>query len=300
MKKILILVLITLNAGVFAQVFAPIGALWHYTQNNHFPPNGWTFKTIESIADTIINGLQCKKMLEIERNYDDTLYSNYQYMYSENDSVFFFENGSFHLLYSFGAESGDTLTLDYFLTFDGSPLTMIIDSTGMININGTEKRIQYITCGDGIMVEFGNQVIEGIGSTYYMFPVYDGMVNGPLRCYQDSVVGLFLSPFHPNYGWNYKDCGEIITAINENVIIDCPIIYPNPSNGRISIKNINLPLEFFILDIYGRVIKKGNLTISREIQTDDISNGVYFIELLNESFLGLKQLKKSSPFLIIN
>lgn len=300
MKNCFFLILLAIKIEIFAQVFAPVGAIWHYTQSNISPPEGWTYKTIESISDTMIEGILCNKMIEIERNYDDTLSAMNIFIYSENDSVLFFENGAFHLLYDFGAEGGDTLILNYFLTFDGTPLKMIIDSTNFININGLEKKIQYITCGDGIMVEFGNQIIEDIGSTYFMFPIYDGMVDGHLRCYQDSTVGLYLSSFHPNYGWNFKDCAEIITGIIESEITDDLIIFPNPSSGKISIKNIDLPVGFRITDIYGREIKKGILTTSREILTDELSNGLYFIELLNEKFLGIKQMKRSSTFLVIN
>jgi len=150
------------------------------------------------------------------------------------------------------------------------------------------------------MVEFGHQVIEGIGSTYFMFPVYDGEVNGPLRCYQDSIVGLYLSPYHPNYGWNHQDCAEIITGFHENEITNDIIIYPNPSSGKIAIKNIDLPVEFSIIDIYGRVIKKGLLTMSREILTDELSSGIYFIELLTESVSGVKHKIKCIPIIVTN
>jgi hypothetical protein len=51
-------------------------------------------------------------------------------MYAENDSVRFFADENFHLLYDFGAMAGDTVVLDYFATHDGTPLKMIIDSTG--------------------------------------------------------------------------------------------------------------------------------------------------------------------------
>ena len=168
MKKLIsIIVLISFSGLIFGQGFAPIGAIWHYSQGT-INPDMTSFKTIESISDTIINGQLCRKMIEVERMFDTTSV-NYHFMYSENDSVFFFGDNDFHLLYDFGANTGDTIILNAFQTYNGTPLEMIIDSTGEILVNNELRKIQYITCGDGIVIEFGRHVIENIGNTSFMF-----------------------------------------------------------------------------------------------------------------------------------
>jgi hypothetical protein len=237
-----------------------------------------TYKSIESIADTIINGKKCEKMVEIGRFYSDTVNTIYHYMFSENDSVFFYADNEFHLLYDFGATEGDTIVLDYFLTYNGSPLLMIIDSTGTIDINGNETIIQYITCGDGIMVEFGSHVIKDIGSTYFMFPTYDGTNNGPLRCYQDDSIGLFLSPYHPNYGWDHQNCAQIITDIKEVNKSDI-LIYPNPASDYVFLRNIDGPVNYRIISLVGRQFKQGVLAKSGKIRLNGLPNGTYIIEI---------------------
>ncbi len=273
-----------------AQEFAPIGSIWHYTQGT-INPDLTSFKTIESISDTTINGIQCRKMIEVER-YLDTTNIIYHYMHSENDSVFFFAENEFHLLYDFSANTGDTIILDYFPTYDGSPLKMIIDSTGTIIVNDDERKIQYITCGDGIVIEFGHHVIDGIGNTSFMFPTLDGTMNGPLRCYQDSIVDLFLNPFHPNYGWNHQDCEEIITGIEETESIEIISVFPNPTKSSISIKNIDRKTAYKIFNINGKEIKQGVIYKSNEISIKELSKGIYFIELENENILTLKKIIK--------
>jgi hypothetical protein len=217
-----------------SQEWSPIGAMWHYTERT-VNPNIISYNTFESIADDTSNGIPCKKLIEIDRYWGDSLVKTH-FMYSENDSVFFFKDDEFHLLYDFGAVAGDTIVLSYFWTANGDSLLMIVDSTSTIDINGETRTIQYVSCGDGIVVEFGEEMIEGIGSTYYMFPVYDGQPYSSLRCYEDSIVGLFLSPYHPNHWWNFEDCNQIITGIDEMAIDQGLKAYPNPFTTSTSIE----------------------------------------------------------------
>lgn len=289
-KTLFFLVFISIAVENYAQEFAPIGAIWHYTQGT-INPDLTSFKTIESVSDTTINGISCKKLIEVER-YLDTSDINYHYMYSNNDSVFFFAQNNFHLLYDFGANSGDTIILDYFITGYGTPLKMIIDSTGTIMVSGQARKIQYIKCGDGFFIEFGNNVIEGIGNTYFMFPTYDGTMDGPLRCYQDDSTSLFMNPFHINYGWNHQDCEEIITGIEETKSIENVSIYPIPAKNIISVKNIDKETAFRIFNINGILILQGIITESSKINIEEFIEGIYFIELTNNDIFTVRKIIK--------
>ncbi len=291
MKKILfLLVLIIISLQSFTQDFAPVGAIWHYTQST-IDPDVTSFKTFESISTSIINGVQCSKMIEVER-YLDTISFKYHYMHSKNDSVFFFADNDFHLLYDFGANSGDTIILNYFETGNGTPLQMIIDSTGIIMVSGQERKIQYITSGDGFVIEFGRQVIEGIGNTYFMFPTYDGTMNGPLRCYQDNNIDIFLNPFHGDYGWNQQDCEEIITSVEEMEFGKEVVVYPNPIKSNFSVINLHHTANYKILNINGNLLKQGIISASNTINIEELPQGIYFIELKNEDFRIVKKIIK--------
>ena len=290
-KTLFLLFLITATVQNYAQEFAPIGAIWHYTQWTD-NPELTSFKTIESISDTTINGIHCRKMIEVER-YLDTLSFKVHFMYAENDSVFFFAQNDFHLLYDFGAITGDTIVLDYFITGFGTPLQMIIDSTGTIMVDGQERKIQHITCGDGFVVEFGNHVIDGIGNAYFMFPTYDLTMNGPLRCYQDGTTNLFINPFHGSYGWNHQDCEEIITGIEETAKTESLSIFPNPTKGIISLQNIDLASAYKIFNLNGEIVLQGKATESNEISLAKLPKGIYFIELKNDNILIVKKIIKN-------
>lgn len=290
-KTIFLMILFTITLQLHAQEFAPVGAVWHYTQGT-LNPEVTTFKTFESISDTMINGVECKKIIEVER-YLDTINVFYHYMYSENDSVFFYAADDFQLLYDFGANSGDTVVLDYFITYDDNSLKMIIDSTGTIIVDDQERKIQYITCGDGMLIEFGHHVIKGIGNTSFMFPTLDGSLDGPLRCYQDNFTGLFLNPFHPDNGWNHQDCEEIITEIAETESKENISIFPNPTKNSISIQNIDRQTAYKIFDINGKILMRGIIFESSKINITELSKGIYFIEFGNDKMQTVRKLIKN-------
>jgi hypothetical protein len=288
MKQTSLLILLFLGIQLnFAQNFAPVGAIWHYTQST-INPQLTSYKTIESVSDTTINGIQCRKLKETE-HYLSATGTEYHYMYSKNDSVFFFKDNNFHLLYDFGANKGDTIVLNYYRTNTGKPLKMIIDSVGTVMVNKQERKIQHISCGDGISIEFGHHVIQEIGNTSFMFPTLDFSINGPLRCYQDNTSALFLNPYYPYNDWNHQDCEQIITGIND-IKTDAEItIYPNPAKTEISILNIERNTEYKIRDITGKTIKQGILTPSDKIDINDFAKGIYLIQLNNNK---LKTTKK--------
>ena len=289
-KSTFLLILFACTLQINAQDFAPIGAIWHYTQGT-VNPNYTTFKTLESVSDTTIQGIECRKIVEVGSPSSTVV--SYLYMYSENDRVFFYADDSFHLLYDFGAIGGDTVTLGYYLTHEENPLQMFIDSTSTIMVNDQERKIQYITCGDGMVIEFGNHVIEGIGNTSFMFPTLDFSLDGPLRCYQDNNTGLFLNPFHSNYGWNHVDCEETLTGINEPESKERISVFPNPTQSSIIVQNIDKATTYRIIGVSGRIVKQGVISESTEISLTELSKGVYFIEFENENRVIVRKIIKN-------
>lgn len=63
-------------------------------------------------------------------------------------------------------------------------------------------------------------------------------------------------------------------------------VYPNPANDRLyvkSAKNISSKgITYFMLDIYGRVIKEEKLNTSESIDISNLSEGVYFIRIKDD------------------
>lgn len=290
MKKLLFVFLTAISFQISAQEFAPIGSKWHYDEAT-FNPDLITFLTIESVSDTIISGISCRKLMKISR-FSITPITSYIFMYSKNDSVFFYAENAFHLLYDFSAVAGDTITVGYYTTYDGSPLTMVVDSTGTIDINGQIRTLQYVTCGDGMVIEFGGTVIEGIGNINYLFPLLENAMEGPLRCYQDSIIGLFINHYHPENGWNFQDCDQIITGISQPEPIMRLNVFPNPTTHFLTITNLDMPARFKVTDIMGRTVKSGEVIPSQAINVDDFVNGIYFLEVRNSKLVTVIKIIK--------
>lgn len=270
--------------------FAPIGSKWYYSQPT---VNPWMigFTSFEVLSDTIINGDSCRKILEVKQ-VPDTVQTIYHYMYERNDRVFFYADNKFHLLYDFGASQGDTIILDYFLTHDGSPLEVYVNETGPIIYNGVERKIQYITSGDGIVVEFGNHIIEGIGNTHFMFPVYDGNPRGPLRCYHDDSTGWFMNPLYPDTLWNHTDCDQIISGIDQTNTSNFKV-YPNPVQEQLYLNNLKGSISYVITDLLGHTVMKGILKDGTPaINVVQLPNGIYLLRIETDKGVQISKFLK--------
>lgn len=267
-----------------AQDFAPIGATWHYSYQT-INPNVISFKKIESVSDTTINGILCKRLKE---NTSNETYC----VYSKNDSVFVYKENSFNLLYDFGANSGETITLgSYYKTNNGLPLNMTIDSVKTILVSGQQRKVQFVTCGDGMIISFGGQVIQGIGNTNYMFPTLDFAPEGPLRCYHETNSSLFINPYYTNDNWNKTDCEQliVINKLFETETKNSISLFPNPTNNYLNVTGIELNSEYRIYDTTGRKVFQGVFIKSNIVDIQSLENGIYYIEIKN---IDLKTVRK--------
>lgn len=268
MTTFLVLLSITTNA----QDFAPIGATWHYSYRT-INPNLISFEKIESVLDTTINGILCKRLNSNTSN-------EANYVYSKNDSVFVYKENSFNLLYDFGADTGETITLgSYYKTNNGLPLKMTIDSVKTILVSGQQRKVQFVTCGDGMIIEFGGKVIQGIGNTNYMFPTLDFAPQGPLRCYHETNSQLFINPYYTYGNWNKTDCEQLIIINNlaKPDIENSVTLSPNPTNDYLNITGVDLNSVYRIYDTTGRQIIHDVTTDLNIIDIHKLEKGIYYI-----------------------
>jgi len=275
MKMRFLTVLLVLSTALInAHNFAPIGATWHYSYQT-YNPNLISFTKIESVSDTTINGILCKKLKESTSN-------QVHYVYSKNDSVFVYKENSFNLLYDFGANTGETITLgSYYKTNNGLPLRMTIDSVKTILVSGHQQKVQFVTCGDGMMIEFGGQIIQGIGNTNYLFPTLDFSPEGPLRCYQDATTSLFINPYYSYGNWNRTDCEQliVINGLPETENRQSFSVFPNPTNNYLNVSGFEVNSNYRIYDTTGRKVLQGEVDTSNTVDLQSLANGIYYIEV---------------------
>ena len=72
---------------------------------------------------------------------------------------------------------------------------------------------------------------------------------------------------------------EQCSGLNENGASNLQV-FPNPSEGLITLKNANIGSEFFIYDFKGQLVKKGFITSeNQEISLEKVASGVYTIQV---------------------
>lgn len=213
--------------------FAPVGAEWYFEFGDFFT-RGYMRIIVEK--DTIVNGVDCVKL--VKRNFvynylNQSLYDYKggadEYVASIGDKVYLYGEQGFQLWFDFDAEVGDTWPLPshyYDLMLGDDPGALVVEAKGTMWVNGQE--LKYIDVRDRDGSEFGYGVYYlGADSSYtvrvcerigplgcYMFPVshveQDDIEGGTLRCYQDDEIG-HVSYFSGNCDYineEYQMIGE--------------------------------------------------------------------------------------------
>lgn len=285
MKFIVQLILLFAFSTSFAQTtWPPNSSIWYYeTSSGWFPPISYEYMTIEVNGDTIIKGKSCRIL---EKKY----YSRYgggctdndenEYVYNDSSKVYLYNRAldNFTILYDFGAKQYDTIKY----TIDSCYYSLIIDSLSEIIINQDTLTVFHVSG------YFGQEIIEGIGGTYYLFPsnesspcgtdICDWARIGGLRCYSDSIIGHFET--------GLNDCEATViwdsdkTEINQNSYIN---IYPNPTSSYLFIESELYNGEFLIYNSNGQLVHSSHLISGiNRIDLSKIENGLYLYMVSNE------------------
>jgi hypothetical protein len=175
-------------------------------------------------------------------------------------------------LYDFNANAGDWWILDEYPESWGDTVKVIF--TDSITINGHKRKRMEIN-NTSHLLSFGGSTIEGIGNWFNMFPAFDMAYEWPLRCYQDSILGLYSTGEAPT-------CETTSIGIEEIINKDKMLIYPNPFNEAFAI-NYNIPKEskkgvFELYDVYGRLVYTTSLSNNvnqLQVVASSLKSGIY-------------------------
>jgi len=235
-------------------------------------PHTWTTDFITFRQDTIININHYKKVFHaLDSNH--LVWGCIGFIREDSASKVFYksvQDSSERLLYDFGAQVGDTVTIDNGLTFD-----LIVDSIDSIFVyNKYMKRILF---------QMSPEIwIEGIGSMAGVLQsglsLLTGQIDELLCYYENDTLKLsntyYQECFYNNVGINEIEKNEIKTKL-----------YPNPVVGTSTfLIEGNPDKKYFVLEIYsviGTRIK--TIIINNDKQTvirkSDFSSGLYFYKL---------------------
>lgn len=244
--------------------FAPIGAEWYYSQNESYNPPQANYIKHTCIKDSTINGKPVKVIQKTRYQRSGATSLGYEYLHQHGDTIFYWKNKDFHVLYNFSLAKGDSMMLysempDY--CENKNPYGWVeIDSAYTNTINNHVLKAYTTSIKKGSRWYLGfTPIVEKIGSLTYLLPqntdcIMDVPGIGLLRCYFDPELGVFHYP--------YEDfpCDTITTFPDGVNIYDRRLnlkIYPNPVSNDLFIEG-NFNEKEYTLELYsinGELIK---------------------------------------------
>ena len=210
------------------------------------------------------------------------------YIYDNDDTVFCYNDriDRFTPLFVFNLNSGDTLRLPYFNTYDctkamdtnGLAIALIVDSVKSVNYDGNmlktiyAKQLKTTICSYG-WSPYGDSILiyaKKLGSLKTGFlPYCQGYcasltVEGcaaprNLRCYEDDSIKVHLVDTCLNPSWVPASLYEKTTSTQKLNI------FPNPANDKITLgfEAVTYNSKVIIVDVMGKkVIEKDFLKSS--------------------------------------
>ena len=294
--------------------FASVGTKWYYDYNEDM--TGWDngYVLIESVIDTLIDDMSCRKLVKTiyeynqDSNEEQQRVIGYEYVSQIDDSVIIYRDGEFKKLYDFGAEVGDTLIIpghDYDPALTNGQ-GVVVDK-GTIEFDG--QTLRYIDLKHPkdtpwqfpIFVSYGEdyytvRICEKIGNiSGYLLPepyntgvevLWEG--GGALRCYSDNVMSVSFQD---------KACDYIVSVdeINSQGSIN---IFPNPANDNITIELAADCHTIEIYDSFGRMMMSQQVTesLSHQVVDIDISkypSGLYLVVVKDDNNRYYKRIVKN-------
>lgn len=298
MRKILFVlsfVFITFYSN--AQVWIDSGAVWHYDYSN-IGYGGFMKYTYEK--DTLILDHLCQKITHSTFNFYFDIQGILHYMgetinapkytYVSGDTVFYYQNNQFCVLYNFGASIGDSWVISTInpIGYCNDTSKVEVRDTGSMIINGTSYR--YITLQptpnssvglDGTFVERFGCIRNNSGSIQSLFPTGYQCDSLPFivefswyafRCFEDQSF--------PLYNAVGDDCEELFEHVGipeqANNGVTC---FPNPTEGIINFQDtIHENYDLDLYTIQGSLIQRFKITSNNSsIDISNLPNGVYLL-----------------------
>jgi hypothetical protein len=281
-----------MNISTYAQrEFAPKGATWYYSKRENFAGEEGYIKIV-SKQDTLIEGKLSKVLSQKYYSaYGDSAIRDNIYVHQNGDTVFYWVDNAFRILYNFSVTKDDTMVIysrELMCKNNKSHLGKIkVDSVTNIKINGIDLKEIFSSRIAGSVYQYPGPFLELIGGINGIYPLDSGCSAdvvpdiGKLRCYSDSSIGIYQAS-------KKLPCDTLlrITDIQKNDNNSGIRVYYNFNSSSVDIIlrdiYLNNHLYINIYDmmgniVYGSKIDKttNHLNLSRNL------NGVYLIQIRN-------------------
>lgn len=297
MKKSLLIIFALISLPSIAQSTNWIKghAVWNYDW--FYPVSNGSLR-IETMNDTLVQGHACQKLKcdkheinVINQNGDIVHYitTSYNYIYFEQDTVWYWKNNAFSVLYDFTVAEGQVRMLEP--GFENQECNdssyLFIDSVYSGFLNGqnatfyatSDSSTNSIQHGGLVNSRFG-MMSSDFGFSHGFFPVIGWCSQSPndgtfykLRCFRDDSL---------TYNPGNVDC-EYYTylSLNESEMSKVSV-FPNPSSGKIFLLSEVPVKNIRVISLLGATLKEfdSNLTLT-EIDLTELPQGTYYLNIEN-------------------
>jgi hypothetical protein len=289
----------SMTAQVDNLPWAPPGATWVYqaaaqTQQLHFK--------IKYQKDTLFLGRTVKKMVITQFEYlgiyptwvrSSERFVKNEFMYVTNDSVYWYNNNQFQLLYLFSATVGSTWNIyksnyracQNIAAPDSNPITI----RALNERTFGNRQFTVMLANAQPYWTIGTAIIKNIGSMETLFSrtgdVNCNLLGGSLGlpadlfCYQDDLRGTIRIG-------GFFECSSLITPTHDFPSMsnhsDGIYIIPNPSSDKVFIKNdFNVDIkEVKIMDLMGQERISVKNYDNQAIDIAHLPNAMYVVSFI--------------------
>lgn len=309
---VLIIVTITANAQMY-HPFPTDSATWKIARCFYFYPAGVhdEYTLTMDGTDTIHNGSPFKK-INISNHHspgtvNDTIYPTEFFggLRESGKQIFMWKtwasaDTSVKLVYDFNhTDVGDTIYTNV-LTGNPNLFGHLITNKDSVLI-GTQFHVR-LHLQDPSNIYHIEDWIEGVGSSWGLpFATFWSATDNSydLTCFYEAQQLKYGNP-SPTYGFCQAPlpiitCDSVFSPVSENTLKNTLFnLYPNPASDIFTLNidnrnNANLTLNIY--NVLGTLVKSETLKQNnRQINTEDLSNGIYLVEIKSKEWTGKQKL----------
>jgi hypothetical protein len=182
---------------------------------------------------------------------------------------------------------------------EGNPIAAVVnlvDQTFDQYANDCIAALQHIVvAGDGNMVEFqsGSSVNLIAGQTLQLMPGTTIQEGANVHAYI-STDGLFCDELKSTVTGTASFARNSDDSKNQRNVAEMPIgqcinVFPNPSNGKFTVKvdGVDHPVKIVIYNLPGAMVYQDVINTEKTIEISEVQPGLYFVKMIssNRSFI---------------
>jgi hypothetical protein len=288
----LVPIIFLFGSAIYAQQCISPNAEWHY---DYSAVASGGYVTINYTSDTLINGQLCQELTVNRYNFslnqanviefNGVINLGSQYTYSLGDTVFWWADTSFTVLYNFAAQVNDSWQVENIdsNSFGCSASIVRVDSIGTTTINNQNLNFIKLKADSLASYGFTGKAIKGVGQVDdYLFPILRAcdpnlVFDGPtykLRCFSSDA--FTFHKFRP------EDCDYPAQVVAIKNFASAEVkIYPSPAENFFEIETEGQ--EDFSLKIYNaagaEIFVKRDCRNNEKIDCRNWPAGIYTLQI---------------------